>query len=83
MDVLDRITVDPEICLFQPTVRGMRITVSAILKQIASSMTTNEILIAYPELEEEDIMQSIKYAARTSSEKIKVLPMKGTVNAGT
>ena len=81
MNVLDRITVDPEICLGQPTVRGMRITVSVILKQIAGGMTTKEILKAYPELEEEDIMQAIKYAAWTSSEKIKVIPMKGTVNA--
>jgi len=63
MNVLDRITVDPEICLGQPTVRGMRITVSVILKQLAGGMTTKEILKAYPELEEEDIMQAIKYAA--------------------
>jgi len=39
MKELDRITMDPEICLGQPTIRGMRITVSVILKQIASRMT--------------------------------------------
>ncbi len=81
MNSLDRITVDPEICLGQPTIRGMRITVSAILKQIASNMTTNEILKAYPELEEEDIMQAVKYAAWTTSEKVKIVHTKGMVNA--
>ena len=55
MKELDRISIDPEICLGQPTIRGMRITVSVILKQIASGMTMQEILKAYPELEGEDI----------------------------
>ena len=58
MNEFDRITIDPEVCLGQPTIRGMRITVSIILKQIASGMTTQEILEAYPELEEEDITQA-------------------------
>jgi len=46
MKELDRITIDPEICLGQPTIRGMRITVSVILKLVASRMTTQEILKA-------------------------------------
>lgn len=64
MNNLDRITIDPELCLGEPTIRGMRITVSVILKQIASGTTTQEILRAYPELEEEDIRQATRYAAR-------------------
>lgn len=80
MKDINRITVDPEVCLGQPTIRGMRITVSVILKQIASGMTTQEILKAYPELEEEDIIQAIKYAAWLSSEKIKIIPVKGSVD---
>lgn len=63
MNTLDRITVNPAICLGQPTIRGMRITVSVILKQIASGMTTSEIIEAYPELEPKDIIQSLSYAA--------------------
>lgn len=55
MEKLDRITVDPQICLGQPTIRGMRITVSVILKMLANSRSNREILEAYPELEEEDI----------------------------
>ena len=81
MNEFDRITIDPEVCLGQPTIRGMRITVSIILKQIASGMTNQEILRAYPELEEEDITQALKYAAWLSSEKAKPIPLKGAVGA--
>ena len=58
MEKLDRITVNPNICLGQPTIRGMRITVSVILKMLASGRSIQEILEAYPELEEEDIKQA-------------------------
>ncbi len=77
MKALDRITVDPEICLGQATIRGMRITVSTILKQVASGMSTKEVLKAYPELEEEDVVQALKYAAWLSSEKTRPIPLKG------
>ena len=62
MAQLDRITIDPEICLGQPTIRGMRRTVSIILKQIAAGMSAQEILEAYPDLEKEDISQALRYA---------------------
>jgi len=74
MGKLDRITVNPQICLGQPTIRGMRITVSVILKMLANNMTNQEILEAYPELEEEDIRQAIMYAAWVVSEQIQKLP---------
>ncbi|MFW6160830.1 MAG: DUF433 domain-containing protein [Acidobacteriota bacterium] len=77
MKELDRITIDPEVCLGQPTIRGMRITVSIILKLIAGDMTKEDIINAYPELEEEDIAQALKYAAWLSSEKAKFFPLKG------
>jgi uncharacterized protein (DUF433 family) len=55
MKQLDRITINPDVCLGQPTIRGMRITVSLILKLVSNGMSTDEILAAYPELEKEDI----------------------------
>lgn len=61
--MLDRITVDPEICMGQPTIRGMRITVAFVLKLMASGMNHQQILNSYPELEEEDLKQAIQYAA--------------------
>ena len=79
MKELDRITIDPEVCLGQPTIRGMRITISVILKLVASGMTTREIVKAYPELEEEDIVEALKYTAWLSSEKAKPIPLKGAM----
>jgi uncharacterized protein (DUF433 family) len=66
--VLDRITINPEICTGQPTIRGMRITVAFVLKLMASGMTNADILGAYPELEEADLHQAIAYAAWLASE---------------
>lgn len=81
MKQLDRITIDPGICLGQPTIRGMRITVSLILKQVAGGMSIDEILTAYPELEKEDIVQALKYAAWLASEKTIIIPTTGLAGA--
>ena len=70
---LNRITIDPNVCMGQATIRGMRITVSFILKLLGSGMTYEEVLTAYPELEKEDILQAIQYAAWLSGEYIKPL----------
>ncbi|ASC72991.1 hypothetical protein XM38_039520 [Halomicronema hongdechloris C2206] len=43
METLERITVDPNVCLGQPTIRGMRITVSFVLKLLASHLSVQEI----------------------------------------
>jgi uncharacterized protein (DUF433 family) len=62
MKKLDRIVIDPNTCLGQPTIRGMRITVSFVLK-LLTSLSVQEILQSYPELEPEDIQQALNYAA--------------------
>ena len=70
MDKLDRITIDPKVCLGQPTLRGMRITVSVVLKMLAGGKSVEEVLKAYPELEAEDVQQAIRYAAWVVSDQI-------------
>jgi uncharacterized protein (DUF433 family) len=67
---LDRITVNPNVCLGQPTIRGMRITVGFVLKLLASHLSIQEVLEAYPELEDEDIRQALNYAAWAVSDRI-------------
>jgi len=74
MERLDRITINPDICLGQPTIRGMRITVSVILKMLAGGKSVQEVLEAYPELEEEDVQQAIKYAAWVVSDQVHMIP---------
>jgi uncharacterized protein (DUF433 family) len=81
MKQLDRITINPDVCLGQPTIRGMRITVTLILKLVSSGMSTDEILAAYPELEKEDIIQALKYAAWLASEKTVLIPVTGAAVA--
>jgi uncharacterized protein (DUF433 family) len=71
---LDRITVQPDICLGQPTIRGMRITVSVILKMLANNQSIEDVLVAYPELEAEDIRQAMQYAAWVVSDQLQLAP---------
>jgi uncharacterized protein (DUF433 family) len=60
MEKLDRITIDPNVCLGQPTIRGMRITVSVILKMLGGGALIDDVLEAYPELEVEDVQQAMQ-----------------------
>ncbi len=64
MDLTERITVNPEICNGKPTLRGKRITVKTILEYIAAGETIENILKAYPILEEDDIKASLQFAAQ-------------------
>ena len=70
MEKLDRITINPNVCLGQPTIRGMRITISVILKMLASGKSTQDVLKAYPELEPQDIQQAMQYAAWIVSDQV-------------
>jgi uncharacterized protein (DUF433 family) len=67
-NTLDRITINPNVCMGQPTIRGMRITVAFVLKLMASGMSNEQIVKAYPELDETDIRQVIEYAAWLAEE---------------
>jgi uncharacterized protein (DUF433 family) len=59
----DRITQEPGIMGGKPCIRGMRLTVGRILSQIGAGESIDELLIDYPYLEREDVMQSLQYAA--------------------
>ena len=61
---LHRITMDPNICHGKPAIRGMRYTVESILDLMASGMTVEELLHDYPDLEREDFLACLEYAAR-------------------
>lgn len=63
MKTIDRITSDPLIMGGKPCIRGLRVTVGMIVGLIASGHSVGEILDLYPYIEEEDIRQSLVYAA--------------------
>ena len=67
---LDRITFDPTVMRGRACIRGTRVTVSLILNMVASGMTTDEILSAYPYLELDDIQQSLWYASWLADESV-------------
>ena len=62
-DLLNRITVNPDVMVGKPTIRGLRITVQQILKALAGGVTVEELLEDYPELEREDIQAALIYAS--------------------
>ncbi|HKZ54523.1 MAG TPA: DUF433 domain-containing protein [Anaerolineales bacterium] len=60
---LDRITFDPAVMGGKPCIRGLRVTVGTIVGLLASGRTEEEIIQAYPYLENEDLRQALTYAA--------------------
>ena len=68
MTKLDRITVDPNICMGKATVRGTRITVEFVLKLLGNGYTDDDIVLAYPELDGADVHQCAAYGAWLASE---------------
>ena len=68
--MFDRITFDPAIMGGRACIRGMRIPVSVIVGQVAHGATVEEILTEHPDLEQEDVMQALGYAAWLTQEEV-------------
>lgn len=68
MENFDRIKFDPNIMGGKPTIRGIRVTVGAIVGLVASGYSTEKIVEMYPYLEKEDITQALQYAAWRADE---------------
>ena len=68
MNHFDRITQAPGLMGGKPTLRGMRVTVSMVVGQIGAGRTIEELLVDYPYLEREDILQALQYAAWLAEE---------------
>ncbi|MBN8568255.1 MAG: DUF433 domain-containing protein [Ignavibacteria bacterium] len=68
-NLLDRITVNQDVCHGKPTIRNMRYTVEMILDLLSAGMTNEEIIKDYPSLNKEDIMASLAYASRLTKVK--------------
>jgi len=65
----DRITLDPQVCHGKPCIRGLRYPVASVLEWLAGGMSIDEILIDYEDLEREDILAVLAYAARITQVK--------------
>lgn len=65
-NLLERITINPEICHGKPTIRNKRYTVDLILDLLSAGSSHDEILEDYPNLEEDDIRACHVYTSKTS-----------------
>ncbi len=74
--LLNRISIDPNICFGKPCIRGTRIWVALILDFLASGTTMEELLADYPQLTLEDIRAALAYGAEMSRERYVDLPIK-------
>lgn len=67
--LISRITINPDICHGKPTIRGLRYPVDSMLELLASGMTIEELLTDYPDLEKDDLLACIEYAAKLTQVK--------------
>lgn len=70
MSLLERISVDPQVCHGKACIKGTRIMVSVILDNLAAGASYQEILKSYPALSLEDIHAAIAYAAALAKERV-------------
>ncbi|MEZ5288077.1 MAG: DUF433 domain-containing protein [Vicinamibacterales bacterium] len=68
MPQLARITRDPRLMGGKPCIRGLRITVGAVVGLVAAGHSTADILRAYPYLERQDVAEALSYAAWRAEE---------------
>ncbi len=65
----ERITIDPDKMTGLPCIRDTRVTVSAVLGQLAAGRGTDEVLSDYPYLERADILAALEFAAAAVQER--------------
>jgi uncharacterized protein (DUF433 family) len=72
--LLERISINPQICGGKPCIKGTRIWVSLILDLLAIGMSESELLGEYPGLVHEDILAAIAYGAEAARERMIPVP---------
>lgn len=63
--LLSRITIDPQICHGKPVIRGLRYPVESMLEYLAGGDTIEELLKEFPDLEREDFLACLEFAAQS------------------
>jgi len=65
----ERITIDPNRMSGLPCIRDTRVTVSAVLGQLAAGLTIPELLADYPYLDQADVLAALEFAAAALQER--------------
>jgi len=74
-ELLNRISINPNVCFGKPCIKGTRIWVSLILDFLASGMSQEEVLKEYPDLTPLDIQACLAYGAEMSRERHVPIPI--------
>ena len=77
-ELLERISIDPDVCFGRACIRGTRIWVSLIVDNLAEGVSEAELLEAYPQLKPEDIRAALAYAAEMTRERIIPIPVESS-----
>jgi uncharacterized protein (DUF433 family) len=63
--LLQRITIDPQVCHGKPVIRGLRYTVESMLEYLAAGDSVEDVLAEFPDLEREDLLACIQFASQS------------------
>ncbi len=77
-ELLERISINPNVCFGKPCIKGHRLWVSLVLDLLASGWTFREILDNYPGIAEDDIRACIAYGAEMSRERYVEIPVESS-----
>lgn len=63
--LISRITIDPEICHGKPSIRHLRYPVESMLEYLAAGDTFEDLQAEFPDLERDDLLACIEFAAQS------------------
>lgn len=75
--ILERISISPNVCFGKPVIKGTRIWVSLILDFLANGSSFEEILNEYPHIAREDVLACIAYGAEAADDRFIEVPISG------
>jgi uncharacterized protein (DUF433 family) len=73
-ELLERITIDPNVAHGQPCVRGTRVLVTTILDALAAGLTPGQVIEHYPPIDEGDVRAALAFASWLTKQEIHTLP---------
>ena len=64
VELMDRITVNPQQCGGRPCIRGMRIRVIDVIDLLAAGLSPAQVVEELPDLEAADVSACLRFASR-------------------
>ncbi len=75
VDLLSRVSIDPNVCGGQPCIQGTRLPIAVILDGLAEGLTPEGLMEHYPHLTQEDIRAAFAYAGELARENVWKVPV--------